>query len=354
MVRLPVRAMSVAAIVLVLLAAGCQPALPGLEAPPPVSAADPFFYRGPLEGLEAVLFEYRVNGGPAETLRFDPARGGPLEARPRYPRSWPAVAIDWRWLESAPGEAPAEVGAGTQVLPGMFTDAQWQLERSGQVYLFAARGAPRPPGAEPLARDYGRLKDLYIGPSAGADAPIFLYVFASQADFARFTSAAEEAVGVAETEFRRAYVTRTEDAQELRRHLVHEMAHLLIGTYTLPWVTEGLARMAEDPLQPDGYLDGVLQRLGRRIRIEGGPALGTAGVVEKYDYGYAFFTYLHDRYGPESFRALLAAARLVHGDMEAAMAEVFGRSPADLEHDFGQAVLARLAGDMSLWQGGAP
>lgn len=317
-------------------------------APPawPPAAVDPdqpFRLTGWPAGAEAVILRYRVNGGAWTEAAFRrPTAPAPpaAQAEPEFPRSWPAVVLDWQWLARFPEGGKRELAAGSVVRPGQFTAVTWQVRRGERVLLFTSPSGPPAPAVETLEQEYWRLVDLYLDDPRAAPPVVNLYAFPSRAEFARFSSAAHEAAGVAEISLRRAYADRIDSPAELQRVLVHEMAHLIAGSFTLSWFSEGVARLGEEPYWPPGAREQVLEQARRRVRARGAPDLGTAAGHELYDLGYAFVSYLRARYGAAAFRRLLAVAREERGDIELALERVLGKGRKALEEEFAAAVLA--------------
>lgn len=178
-----------------LVAGGCAaPPVPAgrLSPPPAVSPEEPFRLTGWPAGAEAVVLRYRANGSPWTEVSFGrPAPAVPpvVAAEPDYPRSWPAVLLDWAWQARFPDGSTRTLGAGSLVRPGLLTAVAWQVQRDDRVLLFTAAGGPPVPSAATLSQEYWRLAQSFLEQPEQAPPQVSLYVFPTTAEFGRFSGA---------------------------------------------------------------------------------------------------------------------------------------------------------------------
>ena len=252
----------------------------------------------------------------------------------------PGATVFYRWsVELADG---SRIESEEQSF--RYDDARfkWQSTQNGQLSVLYYKNANLAnsvlaAGTEALAR----LADA-IGYSS--DAPIYVYIYASEGDMglalpsrSQTYDAATVTLGMAMSEDTVLLLGRASDAETT---VMHELSHIVVGRATdtpfsdVPrWLDEGLAMYAEGKLPADNAssLDQAV-RADRLISLRSMTSYpGDASLVDLfYGEAYSIVAYMLDTYGADSMRELLG--QLGQGTpIEEALATAHGISLADLE-----------------------
>ncbi len=303
-------------------------------------------------GASSVLFRYRINHQGWSEVEFRRSPSGAVPAariEPELARLWPAALVDWQWLACFPEGGRRQLATGDFLLEERPGQEPWQVARSGQVLLFTSPAGPAAPSVATLEQEYWRLAELLLDPAVQPPV-VRLYVFSSQFDLARFKTGVAALSGAAQ-DADAVYVGPMDSPALLQQKLAVELARVMAGPFVAEWLASGVTYLATEPYIPAGARTAMLARAGRVMSRRKATDSAETGDWRKADYGPAFLMYLRDHYGQEQLRSFLASVRAGQGDLDAASVHVLGRGRRTLETEFSLALLARLAGDLSLWSG---